>query len=189
MKLVITKREKIMLFVVGLIVIVFLAVQFAIVPLSTKYTEGLNERARLQGEIDLHKMEAATIPMLRDRNAETHRRYAELISGYPVIIDNEELDFMLTSLSNEYNLRPASLQISPRPPRPPVPEDGTALQELTKATVQMNVVGNYRSLLRLLDEVSNTTYMRLTNVSYTENTQQPDLSRISVTYEITFLTD
>ena len=189
MKLIISKREKIMLFVVGLIAIVFLAVQFAIVPLSARYTEGLNERARLQDEIELHKMEAATIPMLKDRNTEAHRRYAELISGYPVIIDNEELDFMLTSLSNEYNLRPTSLQISPRPARPPVPEDGITLQELTKATVQMNVTGNYRSLLRLLDEVSNTTYIRLANVSFTENRPLPDLSRISVTYEITFLSD
>ena len=189
MTLTITKREKIMLFVVGLIAVLFLAIQFAIVPLSARYNEGIAERGRLQDEVELHKMEAATIPALRIRNEEVYKKYEELISGYPFVTENEELDYMLTSLSNNHDLKPTSLRISPRPARPPTPENGVSLQELTKATVQMNVVGNYQSLLRLLDEVSNTKYIRLTNVAFTENRLLPDTSRVTVTYEVMFLVD
>jgi len=62
MKQGITKREKIMLFVVGLIAVVYLSIQFVIIPLSNRYDEGISERARLQDEIDAHRIEAATIP-------------------------------------------------------------------------------------------------------------------------------
>jgi len=189
MKLTITKREKIMLFVVGLIAVVYLSVQFVIIPLSARYSDGQSERVRLQDELAAHKMEAATLPALRSRSAEAYVKFDELTSGYPTIVENEELDHMLTTLSNRNNLRPTSLRITPRPSRSPTPAGGTALPELIKTTVQMNVVGSYSSLMRLLDEVSGTEYIRLTNVGFTENRQQPELSRITVTYEVTFLTD
>jgi len=192
MKLAVTKREKIMLIIVVLIAVIYLAIQFVIIPLSTRYREDLVEQGRLQDEIDVHKIEAATIPGLRERNAEALEKFNNLISGYPVIVDNEELDFMLTSLSNNNNLRPTSLRITPRPARPPPAEveDGArVLPELEKATVQMSVVGTYRSLMNLLDDVSGIQHMRLTNVSYAENIQLPEQSRITATYEITFLSD
>ena len=60
-----TKREKILLFSVGLIVIIYLAVQFAIIPLSARYNEAISERGRLSDEKAAHEMEAAMIPSLR----------------------------------------------------------------------------------------------------------------------------
>ena len=196
MKQGITKREKIMLFVVGLIAVVYLSIQFVIIPLSARYNDSISERARLQDEIDAHRIEAATIPGLRERNTEAHARFYELTSGYPTIVENEEIDFMLTTLSNRHNLSPVSLRITPRPPPPPVPEpeDGEevytpALPTFTKATVNMNVVGSYDALMRLLDEVSSIQYIRLTDVSYSKNIQMLELSRVSATYEITFLTE
>ena len=197
MKQGVTKREKIMLFVVGLIAVVYLSIQFVIIPLSVSYNESISERARLQDEIDAHRLEAAMIPSLRERNTEAHTRFYELTSGYPTIVENEEIDFMLTTLSNRHNLSPVSLRITPRPPPPPPPEseDGEEvvytpdLPTFTKSTVQMNVVGSYASLMRLLDEVSSIEYIRLTDVNYSKNIQMLELSRISATYEITFLTD
>jgi len=196
MKAGITKREKIMLFVVGLIAVVYLSIQFVIIPLSVSYNESISERARLQDEIDAHRLEAAMIPSLRERNTEAHTRFYELTSGYPTIVENEEIDFKLTTLSNRHNLSPVSLRITPQPPPPPAPEpeDGEDvyipdLPTFTKSTVQMNVVGSYASLMRLLDEVSSIEYIRLTDVNYSKNIQMLELSRISATYEITFLTE
>jgi hypothetical protein len=128
-----SKREKIMLFVVGIIVVLYLSIQFAILPLSSRYSEGLAERSRLSDEKVAHEMEAATIPSLRERNAEAYARFGELTSGYPTIIENEEIDFMLTTLSNKNNLSPISLWITPRPtpPPPPVSEDGEVYAGLT----------------------------------------------------------
>ena len=192
----ITKREKIMLFVVGLIAVVYLSIQFVIIPLSTRYNESMSERARLQDEIEVHKMEAATLPSLRERNTEAYAKFNELTSGYPTIVENEDIDFMLTTLSHKNNLSPVSLRITPRPPPAPVLENGNGeesytpdLPTFTKSTVQMNVIGSYQSLMRLFDEVSSIQYIRLTEVNYAKDVQMPELSRISATYEITFLTD
>jgi len=196
MKLAVTKREKIMLFSVGLIVLIYLAVQFAIIPLSSRYSAAVSERGRLSDEKAAHDLEAAMIPSLRERNSEAYARFDELTSGYPTIVENEELDHMLTSLSNRNQLRPVSLRITPRPTPapPPAQENGEEnqtpdLPEFTKMTVQMNVIGSYRSLLRLFDEVSSIQYIRITNVSFSEDRLIPEASRISATYEITFLTD
>ena len=192
----ITKREKIMLFAVGLVAVVYLSIQFAIIPLSVRYSDSVAERARLQDEIEAHKIEAAMLPSLRERNAEAYAGFSGLTSGYPTIVENEDIDFMLTSLSHNNNLNPVSLRITPRPPPAPAPEseDGEEiyvpdLPIFTKTTVHMNVTGSYRSLMGLLDEVSSIQYIRLTDVNYSKNTQMPELSRISVSYEITFLTD
>ena len=200
-----TKREKIMLFSVGLIAIIALSIQFVIIPLSNRYNEGLNERGRLSAEKAAHEMEVATLPALRDRNSEAYERFDELTDGYPTIVENEEIDNMLTTLSNKNNLRPISLRITPRPTTAPAPqpangengdtgENGAvqnkrSLPEFTKSTVQMNVVGSYQSLMRLIDEVSSIKYIHLTNVGFAENYLMPDQARVSVIYEITFLTE
>jgi len=196
MKTGMTKREKIMLFTVGSIAIIYLAIQFLIIPLSTRYSEGLSERGRLNDEKAAHEIEVATLPLLRERQAEAYTNFDELTAGYPVIVENEEIDQMLTTLSIRNVLRPTSLRITPRPALAPAPEpeDGEegytpSLPEFTKATVQMTVVGHYNSMLRLLNDVSNKEYMRLTNLSFNDNKSIPELSRVSLTYEITFLNE
>ena len=196
MKTGLTKREKILLFGAGLVLILYLSIQFAIIPLSNTYRTATEERDRLRHERDTHDMEARMLPDLRIRSTETRERFYELTSGYPTIVENEEIDFKLTTLSNRHNLSPVSLRITPQPPPPPAPEpeDGEDvyipdLPTFTKSTVQMNVVGSYASLMRLLDEVSSIEYIRLTDVNYSKNIQMLELSRISATYEITFLTE
>jgi len=202
----ITKREKILLFSVGMVAIVYFAIQFAIIPMSTRYTTGISERGRLTDEKAAHEMEVNTLPALRERKTEAYQRFDELTAGYPTIVENEEIDHMLTSLSNRNNLSPISLRITPRPAPAPATvngengENGTAaengteqydpsLPDFTKSTVQMNVIGSYQSLMRLIDEVNRIQYIHLTSVGFAENIIMPDQARISMTYEITFLTE
>jgi len=209
MQTAITKREKILLFSVGMVAIVYFAIQFAIIPMSTRYTNGISDRSRLRVDKTAHEMEVNLLPSLRERNTEAYQRFDELTAGYPTIVENEEIDHMLTSLTNRNNLRPISLRITtPRPAPAPAPvpangengESGTtdengieqydpSLPDFTKSTVQMNVIGSYHALMRLIDEVSGIQYIRLTSVGFAENSLMPDQARISMTYEITFLTE
>jgi len=215
MKQQLTKREKILLFSVGLIAILYFSIQFAILPLATRYNNGVNERERLTIEKETHDMEAATLPALRTRNEQVNADFDELTNGYPNRMPNEEIDRILTSLCTRLILSPTSLRFAPRdPPPPPPPEptqpdtvrydaQGTEEEEeepapvaprpvFTKATAFMNVNGSYQSLLRLLDEVNSIEYIRLTNVGFQGSRllgmQTPD-STISLTFEITMLYD
>jgi len=201
-----SKREKIMLFSAGVIVVLYVSIQFVILPLSTRYNEALNERERLSSEKSAHDMEAASLPSLRERSTDTQAKFKELTDGYPVIIPNDEIDNLLTSLVNTNNLRPTSLRIAPitAPSTPPVQdieydEDGNPIEaeevppipEFIKVTVQVSVTGSYQSLLRLIDEVADIKYIHLSNVGFTQNRQDNmgELSTISLTFELTFLSE
>jgi len=191
MKTALTKREKILLFAVGLIAILYVSIQFVILPLSNRYSEGIADRDRLNIEKSSHDMEAATLPSLRDRNVEAHFKFSELIEDYPIIEPNEIIDKMLTTLVNNNNLRPTSLRFAPRDEPPPPPAGQAPAPEFIKVTAQMNVVGSYISLVRLMDEVSNITFMHLTTIGFTQNRQLglEDQSSINLTFELTFVSD
>ena len=202
MKTGISKREKIMLFGAGLILILYLAIQFAIMPLSNAYNTGIEERDRLRSEKEAHDMEAAILPSLRIRSTETRERFYELTSGYSTIVPNELTDQRLTSLVGTNNLRVESLRFSPRPVAPLTPpqydNDGNLIVEdktdffpaLTYVTAFMSLVGSYDSLMNLIDEVGDTEYIRLTSVSLTRRYRDSiDVSTISLTFEVTYLSD
>jgi len=200
MKTGITKREKILLFGAGLVLILYLSIQFAIIPLSNAYNTALDQRDQLRTERDAHDMEASVLPGLRNRSTETRERFYELTSGYPMLVPNELTDQRLTSLCGENNMRIVSLRFSPRPVVPPTPpqydDEGNIIEEdedthyypiFTYVTAFMNVTGNYSSLMNLIDEVVETTYIRLTSASFTRNFTEPEMSTISLTFEVTYL--
>jgi len=199
-----SKREKILLFSVGLIALVYLSIQFVILPLATRYNDSTLERDRLNTEKAAHQMEVQTLPALRERNAEAHERFDRLTDGYLVIVPNDEIDHMLTSLVNINNLRPTSLRFDQRKAPPPPPaqeldEDGNPVESGTSGipsgpvfvtvTAQMNVTGSYHSLVQLIDEVNAIEYMRLTSISFSQDRQEgpEDRSSISLAFEVTFL--
>jgi hypothetical protein len=210
MKVEVSKREKILLFVVGLILIIYLAVQFVIVPLGTRYNEGLEERDRLNIEKSTHIREVEALPELRTRNREAHERFASLIAEYPPLVPNEVTDRTLTELFDKNNLGITRVQFSPRPVLPPpvitqpdtvrYNDDGTVNEEpvpeppvsvFTKVTVALTVTGSYQNFLRLINEVEGIEHMRLPSVRYAQDWQNIDLnaSNIQLTFEITYLTE
>jgi len=205
MKTGITKREKILLFGAGLVLILYLSIQFAILPLSNAYNTGIEERDRLRSERDAHDMEASMLPNLRTRSTETRERFYSFTSGYSIIVPNELTDQRLTSLCNANNMRITSLRFAPRMVAPPTPlqydDEGNLIEEeeedetdyypvFTYVTAFMNLTGTYSSLLNLIDEVIATEYIRLTSVSYTRNVQESiEASTISLTFEVTYLSE
>jgi len=204
MKTGLSKREKKLLFGAGLVLILYLSIQFAILPLSNAYNTGLEDRDRLQTEKDAHDMEALMLPNLRVRSAETRERFYELTNEYTTIVPNEHTDQRLTSLCRDNDLRVISLRFAPRPaaPPPPPPEydaDGNIISGgestdrypvFTTVTAFMNLTGSYNSLMNLIDEVVGIKYIRLSNASLTRNIQdETDVSTISLTFEVTYLSD
>jgi Tfp pilus assembly protein PilO len=201
MKTGITKREKTLLFCAGLVLILYLSIQFAIVPLSNSYSTGTEERDRLRSERDAHDLEASMLPNLRVRSSEARERFYALTSGYSEIVPNELTDRRLTSLCTGNNMSVVALRFSPRPVVPPAPpqydEEGNLIEPevddsypvFTYVTAFMNLTGSYASLMNLIDEVAATEYIRLTNTSLTRNFQFDETSTISLTFEVTYLSD
>jgi len=207
-----TKREKTLLFFMGIIAIVALSIQFLIIPLSNRYTDGIENRENLRTEKTLHEIEVQNLPALRSQNIQSRERFEELVSGYPDRVPNEIIDNRwLTPICGRNQLSIVSLRFTqrnePPPPAPPTtqpdsvnyqepdePDEASYLPEpgrvFDKATVFMNARGTYQNLLRLIDEVNATEYLRLTNVSYAAsatNTMIEGSSTISLTFEVTML--
>ena len=196
-----SKREKILLFSAGLVLILYLSIQFAIVPLSNAYRTSIEERDHLRSEKATHELAATTLPNLRVRSVEAHERFYELTSGYPELVPNELIDQLLTTLCGDNNMSIISLRFAPRPaplPPAPYPPENDEAEDVyqtgvypvfTDVTAFMNVTGSYGSLLNLIDEVKATEFMRLTNVSFTRNMADAGTaSTISLTFEVTYLT-
>lgn len=206
-----TKREKILLFSLGVVAVVFLAVQFIIMPLANRYNTGIEEREHLRSEKALHEIEVASLPSLRQQNIDSRERFEKLTSGYPENVPNEIIDNRwLTPLCNFNQLSIISLRFAQRdelpPPPPPTQPDRVSYQDpdapeeevyvpeprpvFIKVTAFMNATGTYQNLLHLIDDVSNTEYLRLTNVGFTDDLQGnlSELgSTISLTFEVTML--
>jgi len=206
-----TKREKILLFSVGLLIIFYVSFQFGIMPLSARYNDGVSSRDQLSNEKTAHDMEVVLLPSLRDRNEEAHTKYNALRDEYRVLGPNEDIINMLTDLCNQNSLKPTQMNISkpdtPPPPPPAPPEDirynddGEPIENeetpeappppvFTKISAQVTVTGNYQSLMRLLEDVSASNYIYLSNVSFTESRQEgyEGVANISLAFEITYLT-
>jgi hypothetical protein len=203
MKTGISKREKKLLFGAGLVLVLYLSIQFAILPLSSAYNTGLEDRDRLRSEQEAHDLEAAQLPNLRIRSAETRERFYALTNEYTTVVPNEHTDQRLTALCRDNNLRVISLRFAPRPaaPPPPPPEydaDGNIIEVEVEhkypvfitVTAFMSLTGSYDSLMNLIDEVVGIKYIRISNASLTRNYQDGmDTSTISITFEVTYLAD
>jgi hypothetical protein len=200
MKTGLSKREIKLLFGAGLVLILYLSIQFAIIPLSNAYNAGLDERDQLRTERDFHNMEAEMLPSLRTRSTETRERFYALTSGYSVIVPNELTDQRLTTLCGGNNMRISSLSFIQPPPAPPPPPqydyEGNLIEEdeadtypvFTYVTAVMGLTGTYNSLMNLIDEVIETEYIRITSASFTRIFRDGiEESDISLTFEVTYL--
>jgi hypothetical protein len=186
-----------------LVLILYLSIQFAILPLSSAYNTGLEDRDHLRSEQEAHDLEAAQLPNLRIRNTEARERFYALTNEYTTIVPNEHTDQRLTALCRDNNLRVISLRFAPRPtaPPPPPPEydaDGNIIEVevehkypvFVTTTAFMSLTGSYSSLMNLLDEVVGIKYIRISSVSFTRSIQDNvDNSTISLTFEVTYLAD
>jgi len=189
-----SKREKILLFAAALVLILYLAIQFAILPLMSRYVEALQERNYLrtvQAKVDA---DIADRPNIEAEHQNAQQRFESIKQLYPILVPNEEIVTDLTNMCITNGLSPTRLNIT-SPPYPAGTDenaDGTASESLfTVITATMNVSGSYTSLTRLLDEVDSKQYVRVTNMTYTVNrpdeNNTPTPSTITLNFELTYI--
>ena len=118
MKQGVSKREKILLFSMGLLLILYLCIQFVILPLANRYFEGRQQRDNLISE--KHRVEADinNRPAIESENREAGQRFEAIKSEYPLLVPNEEVDTILTNLCILNGFRVSGFRVtSPTPPR------------------------------------------------------------------------
>jgi len=184
-----SKREKILLFSAALLVILYLSIQFVILPLITSYISKLDERSHLrtvQSRVDADIANKSTIEA---EHKDAEQRFESVKQQYPLLVSNEEVVTILNNLCIINGLSPSRLNIT----SPPYPAQTEGAEELlfTIITATMNVSGFYQSLVSLLDEVDTKQFIRVTNMNYTVNRQSdsalPTPSTITLNFELTFV--
>jgi len=189
MKQGLSKREKILLFSAGMLILIYVAVQFAIYPLIIRYTDNVSERDSLRLEKRLTESDIANKAAVQYANTEANAGFTQIKDNYPLLVPNEEIDPILTNLCLKNNLRPASLRFTGSV-RAPQSDDTDREPTFTIITVSMTVSGNFSSILQLLDDVDSMQYIRITNLSYSANRQSnasENDSMISLIFELTFV--
>ena len=189
MKQELSKREKILIYSTALLVLFYLAIQFAILPLLSRYTEGVQERDRLAAERITIQFDIANKPI----TIENHRVAIEQLDAikreYPLLVYNEEIDTILNGLCTANGLTITSLRFNDPTSIYADTADGGRTPVLTIVTVALSVDGTFGSLMRLIDEVDGIQYMRIVNMSYSETRGVDNniLGSIVLTFELMFV--
>jgi len=205
-----SKREKILIFIAVIVVLVFVAFQFFIMPVYSKYTAKSDEYDNLSYEKEQLDMKIRSEELTRNNYIDLENDFMEIKESYPAVMSNEELDRMMTGLCLENKLNPVKLEISVEE----TAEEGTEAQTesageetdstedetdsaeeqavpFVVATVKMNLGGDYNSMKGLIDTVEGKDYIQITQISYAKekDTSTPSDSNISVIFEVTMLTE
>ena len=201
MKQGLSKREKILLGILLLVGILYLSIQFLILPLVARYMDDLQERNSLASEKARVEENFRNEALLERENEDASQRFEAIKQEYPLLIPNEEIDTFLTNLCFKNYLRPTSLSIAmpTAPTPPPPPTEGVEGEESTQEPVEglftivtatMQLTGTYNALGRLVEEVDRMQHVRITNLSFTANQSEEetsDIGRISIDFELTYV--
>ena len=189
MKQGLSKREKILLFSAGLLVLFYLSVQFAIIPLANRYRDGVQDRNTLSIEERHVRTEIANKQSTEQANIEAKTKFEAIKQEYPLLVPNEEVVTILTNLCLKNALSPSRLSIiTPTAPSRSGNGPETPGSLFTIITASTNLTGTYSSLTRLLDEVDTMQYIRITNLGYSASRQaDDDISSITLSFELTFI--
>ena len=161
-----SKREKILLFSAALVVILYLAIQFAILPLMRNYVNGIEERDHLRSVQRSVDADIDNKTNIENTHKDAVQRFDAIKQEYPLLVPNEEVVTTLNLLCITNGLSPSRLNIT-SPPYPTPSEDGEEEENLfTVITATVNVTGTGGGLTSLLDEVDTKQYIRVTNMSY-----------------------
>jgi len=191
-----SKREKILLFILIMVAILYFSIQFLILPLATRYIDGLSERNHLAAQQARVEDDIRNEALIQAEHEDAQERLETIKREYPLLVPNEEIDTILTNLCLKNYLRPTSLSIS-IPPEPTPSEESEEEEDtrdpedmlFTIVTATMHVTGTYEALANLIDEVDSMQYIRITNLGYTASRSDDDTStsRVNIEFELTFV--
>ena len=161
MKQGLTKREKLLLLVLGLLALIYLAFQFGFRPLYESYSNSRLERDRLQAERLELEMKILNLQTLIDENKIANDDYIRITEDYPEVVPNEEVDTVLTNLVLGVGMSIRSVRFFTPP------SDANAIL-FTIVGATMTTEGSYTSLMTLLDEVEKIPNISIVSMSFSE---------------------
>ena len=189
-----SKRERVLLFITLLLLIIYLVVQFAIYPLFSRYVDGVQERNQLiaeKAQVETDIMNTAEIEV---SNIVAIEKYEQILQEYPRLIPNEEIDRILTDLCITNGLKPTALRFTNSFGAPRSENDSTDQQDdsylFTVVVATMNMTGNYSSLVELVDDIIEMQFIHITNLGYSiannNTTEEDESANITMAFELTF---
>jgi len=196
MKTGLSKRERILIIGLAVVLVAYLAVQFGVRPLLDRYDIVQKEFFRLSDERDAYERNIASETLILDGNKKAREDYEELKKKFPALMPNEEIDHILTGLCIKYGLRPIMLYISdPAPLQTEKGEssdgaDDGSLAVFMKVTATMNVNSSFSALEDLVTAVEKIEYIRIIFENYSAKAASGgnrDVPNISVKFELTLL--
>ncbi|MDR2600571.1 MAG: hypothetical protein LBC73_09895 [Oscillospiraceae bacterium] len=178
----ITKREKMLIFIVAIVGAVTLVAIFGVVPMLERLDIANEENRLLDEEVNVVRSRIENRFQYEDENRLANERFTEITLDYPVLVTNEEIDSALTNLCLSNNLRPTSWSV--RPFDRPTPDDLFVI-----ISVSMSVVGTYDSFLNLLDDVDEKQHIRIVSMSYllSRDLEDDEFGVITLAFELTYL--
>lgn len=168
-----SKREKVLVMLAICVGLGFLAIKFVILPAFT--AQGVAEELLLTrtSEKQLMEMKLSNESVIRETYNKKKEKYEEVKDIYPAAMTNERLDKLITGICLEYNINPNSLGMSTVQQDAvaaagPEAADAPEKSIFTTANVNVSANGSYGDLLRLIDYVDKTPYMKINLLSYSE---------------------
>lgn len=123
-----SKREKTMLYILGLILIIGGGIYFLVPPMLDNYTLSQEEAAQAEEQRMLTEMQVAQLPALEEQIAQNRREAAMYSARLSPAVRNEDLDKMITGMLLEHGLTPSSLAMTDTTQQP-VPAFGADAEE------------------------------------------------------------
>jgi len=187
MKQGLTKREKLLLLILGLLALIYLAFQFGFMPLYNSYDRARVERDRLQAEKLELEMKILNLQDILEDNRIANEDYDRITQDYPELVPNEEVDTILTNLILGLGMNIRSVRFF----TPPSNADSVLF---TVVGASMSLEGSYSSLMQLLDEVERTPNLSVVSMSFsgrrggTGDEIASGAGTISIGFELMYIT-
>lgn len=204
MKTLLSKRERILLLAMAAVVIIYVGLQFFIIPYYNDYTDKQEQYEQLLFDKGAMEAKLGNDAAIRLNNKETENEINELKSVYPTSLTSSEADQIISGLCRKSGLSPVSLGMSDAKNYEAASgkeqnSNGDGEQGAKSArspafsviTANMTMSGSYDSLMNLLDMAEELEYIRISKVAYTESRDsgKTGASNISVTFEISMLNE
>jgi len=193
-----SKRERIMLFLLIIVGSLALTVMYVIIPLYDQWQDKQAEYSSLQLEKSRVDALIASESSIRDNRNSAIARHELESERYLNDSHASDVGRMLNQLTARYGLQWVDQTIND--PKnfviPSADNSGSGSDDGDKSvflivTATMTTTGDFNRLKSLLDAVEKIDYIRITTVSYVWNEQAdaPLMDRISLGFEVTMLKD
>lgn len=171
-----SNREKNLIFALSLIVIIFLGVQFLFLPQFNSHNMKKTEYADLMTRKTEVEMRIASEPATRQNYDTSKQEYEQIKTRYPVKMDNEAVDNLVTGVTMRNQLAPLQLEIkdatqleldkiSPETKDTQASSEDKQMSVFYIGTATISLDGTYESLKWLINEVAGIDNLRISRVS------------------------